>query len=270
VKRVIRVLGTSTRPIEVETDDAALSFVKVLGNPEGPSALACEFIGTELARALGIPTFEVALPLYPDDLCVPLEHGLLPEPGPCFATKAVNGISWDGTSESLDALENPEHLAGLVALDVWLRNPDRYFVRAGRTRRNLRNVFLAEEGVPRGSFRLTAIDHTHCIRQDGELTPQSLTIERERDDQMYGLFPAFIERIEREDLAPYIERLRALACTNDIDAIVNRTPRSWLPAGQVRQDLPAFLKRRALHVADNIENWLASACQWNTPPASTT
>lgn len=29
---------------------------------------------------------------------------------------------------------------------------------------------LREEGVSRGSFRLLAIDHTHVIRQDGELS----------------------------------------------------------------------------------------------------
>jgi hypothetical protein len=131
-------------------------------------------------------------------------------------------------------------------------------------------VFLAEEGVPRGSFRLTAIDHTHCIRQDSELTPQSLTIERERDEQMYGLFPAFIERIARDDLAPYIERLRLLASATEIDVIVNQTPRPWLPAGRVREDLPSFLRRRALYVATNMEDWLAAACQWDTPSASAT
>lgn len=270
VRRVIRVLATSTRPIEVEMDDGIRAFVKVLGNPEGPSALACEFIGTALAHALGIPAFEVAVSHFPDELCVPLDHGLRPEPGPCYATKAVTGISWDGTPEALDAIENPEHVVGLVVLDILLRNPDRHFVRLGRTRRNLRNVFLAEDGVPRGSFRLTAIDHTHCIRQDGELAQHSLTIGNERDEQLYGLFPAFIERIEREDLAPYVERLRQLAHSNEIDDIVNRTPRPWLPAGQVRHDLPGFLKRRAAHVAANVENWLAAACRWDTPPTSNT
>lgn len=270
VKRVIRVLATSTRPIEVEMDDGIRAFVKVLGNPEGPSALACEFIGTVLAHVLGIPAFEVAVSHFPEELCVPLEHGLRPEPGPCYATRAVTGISWDGTPESLDAIENPEHVTGLVVLDILLRNPDRHFVRLGRTRRNLRNVFLAEDGVPRGSFRLTAIDHTHCLRQDGELTQHSLSIGNERDEQLYGLFPAFIERIEREDLAPYVERLRQFAHSNEIDDIVNRTPRPWLPAGQVRQDLPGFLKRRAVHVAANVENWLAAACGWDTPTTSNT
>lgn len=136
------------------------------------------------------------------------------------------------------------------------------------TRKNLRNVFLREDGVPRGSFRLHAIDHTHAIRQDGELTRQSLHSDRERESLVYGLFPEFTQRIEREDLAPFTERLRHIAHTHEIDEIVRRTPKQWLPTGEVRQDLPGFLKRRALYVAENVEDWLAPECQWDPLPVS--
>jgi hypothetical protein len=265
---VIRVLETSTRPIECELDDGAHAFVKVLGNPEGRSALACELMGTGAARLLGLPVFDVAIPEFPHELCVPLEYGLVPQPGPCFATQFVEGSSWDGRGALLDALEHPEHIPGLVVLDTWLRNPDRYLVRAGRTRKNLRNVFLREGGVPRGLFRLLAIDHTHVIRQDGELTSLCLHIDRERDDTVYGLFPEFVNRIDREDLEPFVERLRHLAQTNEIDDLVRRTPKQWLPDGQVRQDLPGFLKRRATHVATHVESWLATECRWDQPPPS--
>jgi len=268
VRRVIRVLETSTLPIECELDDGVHAFIKVLGNPEGPSALACEWIGTGAARLLGLPVFDVAIPDYPKELCVPLDHGLVPQLGPCFATRFTEGSSWDGRGALLDALEHPEHIPGLVVLDTWLRNPDRYLVRAGRTRRNLRNVFLREEGVSRGSFRLLAIDHTHVIRQDGELTKQCLGIDREHEAVVYGLFPEFVNRIDREDLEPFVERLSRLGRANDIDDLVRRTPKQWLPDGQVRQDLPGFLKRRATHVASHVETWLATECKWDQPPMS--
>lgn len=268
VRRVIRVLETSTRPIECELDDGAHAFVKVMGNPEGPSALACEFVGTEVARLLGLPVFDIAIPEYPKELCVPLEHGLTPQPGPCFAARFAEGISWDGRGALLDALEHPENIPGLVVVDTWLRNPDRYIVRAGRTRKNLRNVFLREDGVPRGSFRLLAIDHTHVIRQDSELTSQSLSIDREREDLVYGLFPEFVNRIDREDLQPFVKRLQHLGQTTEIDDLVRRTPKQWLSDGQVRQDLPGFLKRRATYVATNLEGWLATACRWDESPAN--
>jgi hypothetical protein len=268
VRRVIRVLETSTRPIECELDDGAHAFIKVMGNPEGPSALACEWIGTGAARLLGLPVFDVAIPDYPRELCVPLDHGLYPQPGPCFATRFTEGSSWDGRGALLDALEHPEHIPGLVVLDTWLRNPDRYLVRGGRTRRNLRNVFLREDGVPRGSFRLLAIDHTHVIRQDGELTMQSLSIDREREDVVYGLFPEFVNRIDREDLEPFVRRLSRVAQSNDIDDLVRQVPKRWLPDGQVRQDLPGFLRRRANHVATFVEAWLATVCKWDQPQTS--
>jgi hypothetical protein len=78
VRRVIRVLETSTRPIECELDDGAHAFVKVLGNPEGRSALACELIGTGAARLLGLPVFDAGVSEFPQELCVPLEHDLVP------------------------------------------------------------------------------------------------------------------------------------------------------------------------------------------------
>lgn len=268
VERVIRVLETSTRPIVCELDDGARAFIKVMGNPEGPSALACEWIGTGAARLLGLPVFDVAIPDYPEELCVQLDHGLLPLPGPCFATRSVAGSSWDGRGAMLDALEHPEHIPGLVVVDTWLRNPDRYLLRAGQVRRNLRNVFLREEGVPRGSFRLLAIDHTHVIRQDGDLVTHSLRIDCERETMIYGLFPEFVNRMDREDLEPFIRRLGHLSQSNDIDELVRRTPKEWLPDGQVRQDLPGFLKRRASHVARFIDDALATECKWDHPLAS--
>lgn len=268
VRRVIRVLDTSTRPIECMLDDGSHAFVKVMGNPEGPSALACEFVGTGAASLLGLPVFEVAIPEFPKELCVRLDHGLVPLPGPCFATRFAEGSSWDGRGALLDALEHPEHIPGLVVVDTWLRNPDRYLLRGGRTRKNLRNVFLREDGAPRGSFRLLAIDHTHVIRQDGELTSQSLAIDRERENLVYGLFPEFVNRIDREELEPFVERLGQLGQTNEIDDLVGRTPKQWLSDGQVRQDLPGFLKRRATHVAAHLETWLATECKWHQSPAS--
>jgi hypothetical protein len=48
--------------------DAGKAFVKTLGNPEGPAALISEWIGTRLAAWLGLPTFDIAIVDYPDEL----------------------------------------------------------------------------------------------------------------------------------------------------------------------------------------------------------
>ena len=88
-------------------------------------------------------------------------------------------------------------------------------------------------------------------------------LDRARDDTVDGRFPGFVNRIDREDLEPFVERLRHLAQTNEIDDLVRRTPKQWLPDGQVRQDLPGFLKRRATHVATHVDRWLATECRWD-------
>lgn len=59
-----------------------------------------------------------------------------------------------------------------------------------------------------------------------------------------------------------VDRRRMAAMLADLDEVIRRTPRQWIPDGQVRQDLPGFLKRRATHVADHVETWLAAECRW--------
>ncbi|HEY4243650.1 MAG TPA: HipA family kinase [Kofleriaceae bacterium] len=262
VKRVIRVLGTSTQPIEAELDDGRRAFVKVQGNPEGPAALACELIGTRLAAHLGLATFEMEVARFPDELCAALAPEMTAEPGPCVATTAIDGISWDGSDELLDAVENPEHIATLVLLDTWLRNPDRYMRRGTEPYQNLGNVFLAETGASRGSYRLLAIDHTHCIRRDRELGARCLAASAEEDTAIYGLFPAFESQIEPEDLAESIRRLDELARSPAIDDVIDATPAEWIRDVQIRRDLSGFLKRRAAFVAANMESWLVGPLGW--------
>ncbi len=84
------------------------------------------------------------------------------------------------------------------------------------------------------------------IRQDGELTSLCLNIDRERDDMVYGLFPEFVNRIDREDLEPFVERLRHLAQTNEIDDLVRRTPSSGFPMakyGKISQASSSAVRR---------------------------
>jgi hypothetical protein len=49
VRRFIKALETATGTVIVETDQGE-GYLKPLGNPEGPHVLACEWVGTQLAR----------------------------------------------------------------------------------------------------------------------------------------------------------------------------------------------------------------------------
>jgi hypothetical protein len=63
--RFERSIRTSTRACVIMTD-AGEAFIKGLGNPVGPHALACEWIGTELAAWFGLRTFHAALMVVQD------------------------------------------------------------------------------------------------------------------------------------------------------------------------------------------------------------
>jgi hypothetical protein len=161
ILRFIEFLPTSTSVVRVETD-AGEAFLKVLGNPEGPHVLACEWVGTQLAAWLGLDTLEFAqMQIRPQDE-LPLINGRTALPGMAFATRLCEGMSWPGDSDTLRHLSNPEDISRLVVLDLWIRNCDRY--RRMPLRENRDNVFLAKERIDnRLRLRLKAIDHTHAF-----------------------------------------------------------------------------------------------------------
>jgi hypothetical protein len=51
----------SSRGVVRVVTDQGVGFLKAIGNPEREHVLACEWVGTHLARLLRLPTFEIAL-----------------------------------------------------------------------------------------------------------------------------------------------------------------------------------------------------------------
>jgi hypothetical protein len=150
ILRVVEALPTGSNVVRVETDRGE-GFLKALGNRAGPHVLACELVGTQLARWLKLPTLDFALVNVSDDLAFQFANGNLALPGPAFITRAEDGFSWAGDPRELDQLHNPQDLGRLVVFDTWTRNCDRYMPREGRPPRiNRDNVFLAREGLRAG------------------------------------------------------------------------------------------------------------------------
>lgn len=253
-------IATSTAPLVVRTD-AGNGYAKVMGNPEGPSALACEMLGTLCARWLGLRTFEFAVLTLPQELVCDLGKGCRAIPGPAFVTQeSLGGREWSGSAWDLSMLEDHHRVAGLVVVDTWLRNPDRYFPRTP-PRRNCGNVFFAANEYRRGSYRLVAMDFTACLRQDGELTMKSLAIVNEKQEAVFGLFPEFEALVKRDSVRAAAYRLLQ-ATEAEMMTLVKEIPKPWLPDGDVRASLPGFLSRRAKFVADRVEQWLEALCKW--------
>ena len=88
-----RTLETSTGASRVETDQGS-AYAKLLGNPEGPHALFCDWVGTQAAAWLGLPTFEVAVVEVTEAGIVTYSNGTLSQMGPAFVARAESRWSF--------------------------------------------------------------------------------------------------------------------------------------------------------------------------------
>ena len=194
------------------TTDAGPAYLKAMGNPQGPHQLACEYVGTQLAEWFGLPTFDYALMTVDATVDeIPLKDGKLAESGPAFVTRAAAGHPWGGSPEELDALVNPEAITRLVVFDTWTLNWDRYPPDLTTRRPNYDNVFLEKVGE-RGKkeFRLLAIDQGCCFSGGRDLSPKIAGIDQIRDSRLYGMFPAFVQRVSEDHARGAIARLGEL------------------------------------------------------------
>ncbi len=253
VLRFIKVFPTSTNVAQVDTD-AGEGFLKAMGNPEGPHALACELVGTMLAEWLGLRTLNYAVvEVTPEDE-IPLNNGALADPGPAFITQAEQGFPWGGEPETLLRAENHQDCAKLVALDTWIRNCDRYRPEP-RFRMNRDNVFLSYAGEGGDCIVLKAIDHTHAFTCGGELTRRIGHISGIQDATVFGAFPEFVPLLYRTDVRSAADRLIQMD-REQADGFVKRVPEEWQVGTQVRDAWSSFIAQRAAFVAANIEEWL--------------
>lgn len=236
--------------------------MKTIGNPEGVRVLACDYIGTKLAALIGLPTLDVAILEWPEELVIDLGKGCTTEPGPAFATRGVLGREWGGSPGDLLLLDNPEAISGLVVLDTWLRHPDRFkALHRGRPKRNEGNVYFSAEGARKGHFVLLAIDQGETICQGQELGKQ-LGINERTDEDIYGLFPEFVPHVTRESIREYALRLASID-PQVVREIVANVPSEWAQA-DVRQRIVELCVDRAVYVAERIETWLETECKWQT------
>lgn len=254
IRWIDRTLETSTGASRVETDQGS-AYAKLLGNPEGSHALYCDWVGTRAAAWLGLPTFEVAVVEVTEAGIVTYSNGTLSQMGPAFVARAEPGSTWGGTEDELDAVENPDALSGLIVLDTWLLNCDRYRPEAGRTRRNIRNVFFSERDAGKGKLRVIAMDHTHCFTCGTSLTAGIRSIDRVQDSRIYGHFPEFRPFLTHGAVRRFSARLGEL--TKPVaESFVAGTPRAWDIRDDVRAALVDFLCDRAAFLAPRLRKML--------------
>ncbi|MCC5876104.1 MAG: hypothetical protein JJU11_07795 [Candidatus Sumerlaeia bacterium] len=241
----LRSHNSSTGPILVETD-AGDAWIKAIGNPEGEHALVCEWVGTSLARLLGLRTLHFQL-LHVDDI-IPLPLGRgggLARPGAAFATRAEKGHPWGGTAEGLHHVRNRADLSAIIVFDTFVRNRDRW---AENRQPNYDNVFLSSEETKGEALDLVVMDHTHCLVEGGEITAPAL--RRAVDDVgVYGAFPALRPYWDESATVAFQQRLAKLE-RQDVSRIVTCVPRDWELESTLHYPLVDFIMTRAARTAN--------------------
>lgn len=256
IKRPDQAFKTATDTVRVTTD-AGPGYLKALGNHGSPHYLAADMIGTQLAAWLGLPTIEWAiLDVTPEDeiTFVGGGHAL---PGPAFISREHSGMVWGGTAKELGLLVNPEDVGKLVLFDTWTRNCDRHPPDLNQRKVNRNNVFLSNEGLLDGQWRLMAMDHTHCFNWGRDLNALLNHIDLVQDERIYGLFPEFKPLIVRHQKG--VEAGLAQLAQLDrrwLEAAVNGIPAAWEVAAAGRAALVEQIEQRATFICGSFDQKL--------------
>lgn len=250
--RVVQSFATSTGPVRIDTD-AGEGFLKALGNPEGPHALACELVGSMLADWLGLTTFDFSIMELTEDDEIPFAKAGRAEPGPAFISRAEDGFNWGGTAHELRYVVNPLEITGLVVIDSWTLNDDRY-APDGR-RKNRDNVFFIKSEGDTSGLQIVAMDFTHAFRHGQDINRRISFIERIQDTGIYGLFPEFKNFLNRDEVKR-LSRLLDGFSRATADDIVRHIPLAWEVDREGRSALAALITERAHFLARYLEQKL--------------
>ena len=258
IRRADRAYRTATDTVRVTTN-AGPGFLKALGNHGGPHLLAAEWVATHLAQWLGLPTFEIGLVNITSEDEIHFLTGQLAQPGPAFIAREQSGMTWGGAVAPLDKLVNAEDIPTLVFFDTWTRNCDRHPPDLAMRKPNRNNVFLSNEDVPDGLFRLIAMDHTHCFNCGRDLNAHLANIDVVQDEGLYGLFPEFRPFFPPHQAAldAASARLRTLE-REWVVGLVSTIPAEWQVPNIGRDALVNLIYKRAHYVVDTFGAVLAA------------
>jgi hypothetical protein len=251
ILRFVKSFDTGAGTVLVETD-AGPGYLKPMGNHSGEHVLACEWLGTQLAKWLGLPTFEFCLIEVTEADEIPLYRGGDAVPGPAFITRSEKGGSWGGSKRQLKQLVNPQDMTRLLIFDTWTRNCDRYSPDGKRVNRD--NVFLSRD-APDGKLRLKAMDHTHCFTCGSDLTKKIGQIGNVKDNNVFGRFPEFREFLDRDSAKAALKRLSQIH-EPEVVAMTQTIPSQWDVSNAARDALVRFVVGRAAYLVDTMEKRL--------------
>ncbi|MBZ0265247.1 hypothetical protein K8I28_11310 [bacterium] len=233
------ISGAGTHPFEVLTDTGR-GVIKVPGNPQGTDSLISEFLGTSLAKAIGLQTFPFSL-LNLSAGAFQFSRGSDSKPGHGFISKFEKGIVWDGSSRVFERLINFEDITKLLVLDTWVCNFDRYSSDiGGKEHRNYDNVFFKHQSSDR--LQLIAMDFSFA------LTRSTLLDVLVDDTHIYGNFPEFKPYFNDSVCSICLKTIKNFSRIS-LETIINKMPVDWNIDQGLKDKVVEFLEERAAFLA---------------------
>jgi HipA-like kinase len=220
VEQIRRMRG-GAQPHLMRCSDGGSYVVKFLDNPQHPCVLANEWLGTQLAARLGLPTPQSAVVEVPEDL-VESSDELVIDSG--RSRKKVRGGLQFGSrypgdpadtavydflpDELLTEVENLSDFLGMLVFDKWTCNTD------GR-----QAVFYQSQGSSR--YRALMIDQGFCFNAGEWDFP---------DAPLRGFYsrPLVYQAVTGMDsFEPWLERLEDQIGERMLDEISSEIPPEW-------------------------------------------
>lgn len=147
-----------SHPQIILCNDNKKYLVKFKNNPQGNRMLMREFVGTMLAKHLGLPTVDFKIAYIPEEFILKNKLNRYKfEHGNQFASLYLEDCTGLWFNPEKHQLKNRDILAGIIVFDFWLRNRDR----------DPSNILLKPIG--QSDYFIHIIDHGNCYPSKEEL-----------------------------------------------------------------------------------------------------
>lgn len=244
ITREIERHTAASKVVLVDTD-AGVGFIKSPNNPMGSASVIAELVCAELGTwfGLNIPPFAV---VSDSQIELFMSNGRKVEYPAFFSKKIESVFPFDGTYVILNRLRNIDDISKIVVFDTWVRNFDRY----AYVIHNFDNLLLCKPSKKR-LYDLIPIDHGQCFVEDGDFITSKYSDLVVKDDEIFGMFPAFNGKINQDSVQRAVDRLNSLD-RMFVEDVVSSLPAAWGLGPSASASLTDLICDRAEFVVQTI------------------
>jgi len=239
-----------SKPLLFEATDGTQWVVKYKNNPQGIRILVNEWVASNLAQLLSLPSPECSLIML-DKQLLEIESTSIPgtttkvEVGLSFGSRYIDNADNNPTRYQMDRLDNTGIIPGIIVMDTWIDNPDR-----DDRDRNFSNIIVSPSSI-RSKYTLHLIDLGKV--SSSHWTANEL-LNRKTALNLRGhnrLFAPLI--LGRPVFQPFLEVLESVSA-EEIESVVATVPDEWNLSQEEAAVLVKFLKQRKNLVREIIES----------------